>query len=92
MIVLSDTIKMSLALHQIHSEEDDLPEEEMEEDVNPILEQCDPGTDLGLTELELPFPFKEEFVMVDKEDNSLEKKLIETKVAGSLQIITVSQK
>lgn len=73
---------MSLSLHQTHSEDDDLPEEEMEEDVKPILEQCGPGTDLGLTQLELPFPFKGEFVAVDRKDDALEKKLIETKVAG----------
>lgn len=75
-------LKMSLALHQTHSEEDDLPEEEIEEDVQTMLEQCGPGTDLGLIEQELPFPFKEEFAMIDKEDDAPEKKLTETKVAG----------
>lgn len=89
LMVLFDTINMSLALHQAHFEEDDLPAEEMKEDVKPILEQCGPGTDLGLTELELPFPFKEEFDAIDTEDDALEKKLIETKVAGWLQRVTV---
>lgn len=51
----------------------------MEEDVETALEQSGLGTDLGLTELELPMR-QDEFVEIDTEDDALEKKLIETKV------------
>lgn len=78
----SSTIKMSLALHQTHSEEDDLPEEEMEEDVEPILEQSGPGTDLVITEVELPFR-QEEFVDLDRGEDAAEEKLNEKKVAAN---------
>lgn len=80
---------MSLALHQTHSEEDDLREQQVEKDAQNILEQCGPGTDLDLMELELPFPFKEEFAIIDREDDALKKKLTETKVADHLQVNTV---
>lgn len=78
----SSTIKMSLALHQTHSEEDNLPDEEMEEDVEPILEQSGPGTDLVITEVELPFR-QEEFVDLDRGEDAAEEKLNEKKVAAN---------
>lgn len=71
---------MSPVLHQTHSEEEDLPEEEMEEDVEPILEQSGPGTDLGITAVELPLR-QEEFVEIDGEEDAAKVKLNEKKVA-----------
>lgn len=79
LISLFDTLKMSLVLYQTQSEEDDLPEED---DVEPALEQSGPGADSGVTEPELPLR-QEEFVEIESEDNLLERKLIETKVAAN---------
>lgn len=76
----SSTINVSLALHQSHSEEDDMPEEELEADVEPILEQPGPGTGLGFTQLELPLR-QEEFVELDRGEDAAEENLNEKKVA-----------
>lgn len=51
----------------------------MEEGAEPALEQPALRADLSLTELELPLR-QEEFAELDREDDTLEKKRIETKV------------
>lgn len=54
----------------------------MEKGVESALGQSGPGADLGLAELELHFR-QEEFVEIDGDDDTVEKKLIETKVAAN---------
>lgn len=75
--------KMSLPLHQTHSEEDDsFSEEEMEEDAGRTVEQRVHETELGVTELELQFR-QDEFAEVDRGDDPVKEKLKDKKVAAN---------
>lgn len=75
--------KMSLPLHQTHSEEDDsFSEEEMGEDAGPTVEQPVHETELGVTGLELQFR-QDEFVEVDRGDDPVKEKLKDKKVAAN---------